>query len=135
MVGEVLREIQCCDLQPYVDAGILTFDDFEQHEYDAFIDLMGEGVLDDGEAAVGVIAISRSWAIATDDRRAWEVFCKRAPHIQIISTPELLAHWASVEHPTPVRLRRVLQLVEQEGHFRPGPRHPLYSWWMRSSTE
>lgn len=133
VLEDVRREIQRFDLQPYADQGVLSFDDMVEQEPELFVRLLIEGGLDDGETAVRAVAISRSWAIATDDLPARTFFEARAPHIQLISTPELLRHWATVSVCAPSVLRQALQLVELEGRFRPSPQHLLRSWWELSA--
>jgi hypothetical protein len=133
VVEDIRREVQRFDLQPYLDQGVLLLDDMAEHEAELFLRLLVEGGLGDGEAAVGAVAISRSWAIATDDQPAQSFFQRRAPHIQIVSTPELLRHWAMVCACEPAVLRQTLQLVEVGGRFRLGAQHPLRSWWEAST--
>jgi hypothetical protein len=36
----------------------------------------------------------RQWAIATDDKRATSFLKKEAPHLQILSTSEIIKNWS-----------------------------------------
>lgn len=132
VVTDVRLEAQRFDVQLYADQGALMLDDLTGQEYELFLNLLANGDLDDGEAAVGAVAISRTWAIATDDQLARDVFLAQAPHIQLLTTPELLQHWATLTGCEAALLRQTLQRVELEGRFRPGPQHPLHTWWRRA---
>ena len=86
----------------------------------------------DGEAYTGAIAIHRNWAIASDERRVLNFFAQRAPHLQRLTTPELLKYWADTAHPEPETLRLALELVANEGSYTISPRHSCFAWWQAS---
>ena len=75
----------------------------------------------------------RNWAVATDDRRGTAVLLQQVPTIHVLSTPELLCHWATQAEPDAGQLRAVLNQVQMRAHYRPAQRHPLAQWWMHNS--
>ncbi len=121
---EVLR----CDLQPFVDQGLLSVASPEtEGEETAYVNFAVS--LDDGEAITGAIALHRGWAIGTDERKARRIFSGVAPHLQLVSTPELIKYWFDVTKPDLDELRRVLRKVSERAKYQPDIQHPLYKWW------
>ena len=92
------EEILRSNIQPLVDQGLIRAVSLESEaEENAFVNFAVE--LDDGEAVTGAIAMHRHWGIATDDRKARRVFARTNPHVQLLSTPELIKHWADTHNP------------------------------------
>ncbi len=135
VVEDVRLEVKSLDLEPYIAEGVVLLDDFVGSEYNLSLQIAADIDLENGEVAVGAVAISRSWAIATDERRARNYFQQRAPKLQLISTPELLNHWASTAKPSPDTLRSALRSIEQQGRFIPGPQHSHYKWWRNACDD
>jgi hypothetical protein len=125
--GSGVQEV--IDLNPYVDQGLLHMVDLvtagENANYINFAASLG----DDGEAITGAIAAERDWAIGTDDRAATKFFRQRCPQLQIISSLELLKHWAEATQIRPTELGQALRLVRIRGKYQPHARHLLYAWW------
>jgi predicted nucleic acid-binding protein len=125
-------EILRCDLQSLVDNGLITLvnpeTEFEETTYVNFA-----VSLDDGEAITGAIAVHRNWAIATDERKAQNVFSVAAAHLQVITTPELVKHWVDTYDPAPEEIRQVLRSIREQGKYQPNKRHLLYEWWENSA--
>lgn len=86
--------------------------------------------LDNGEAVTGAIASKRNWAVATDERKARAVFTQRLPGIVLLTTPELLYHWAARTLPTPEFVSAALRNIRKDGHYQPSIDHPLREWWL-----
>lgn len=131
MIAAYVREEEVArfDLQPFIERGLLTIVSIESEDEEiAFVNYAAV-IGDDGEAATGAIAVHRSWAIATDDRKATNLFAADAPHIQLVSTPDLMKHWADVARPSSQVVRSAIEKIEAEGHYSPGKRHALYAWW------
>ena len=85
--------------------------------------------VDDGEATTGAIATHRNWAIGSDDRRASSFFAKVAPHLQVVSTLELIKYWVDTNDlPTDV-VCTALQNVRIRAKYQPHSKHSLYLWW------
>lgn len=84
---------------------------------------------DDGEAFTGAIAIHRNWAIAIDDRSAISFFRRQVPQLQIVTTPELVKHWAETTSPSEEQVRTALRNIRSRGRYAPYRSHPLDGWW------
>jgi hypothetical protein len=85
--------------------------------------------LEDGEAITGAIARSRGWMIATDEGKAIKAFKETIPEVVIITTPDLVRHWADTTLPSPASLRQALDDIQVKGNYYPGKHHPLHRWW------
>ncbi len=115
------------EFQSLVAAGLLTIMPLGEAEEILYVNLSAR--LDHGEAASMALAIARSWAIATDDRRAASTLQQQAPHIQRITTLDMLRHWSIRVGATHAQVAEVLGAVQRYGFYRPPPTHPLYPWW------
>ena len=102
----------------------------QDEEEELFLTLAAQ--VDDGEAITAAIAISRRWAIATDERKTSAVLNRIAPSIRVVTTPELVKHWAEEAEIDGATLRDVLATIETTAHFHPWRSHPLYNWWRSS---
>jgi predicted nucleic acid-binding protein len=129
---EAPAEKESVNLQPMIDEGLLKVVDFESEaEKISFVNLTVQR-MDDGEAATGAIAIHRNWAIATDDRQSRTVFKREAPHIQLISTPELVKHWVDNAHPEADIVSQVHKDIETRANYWVRVKDPLFDWWQMS---
>jgi predicted nucleic acid-binding protein len=143
VVTEVVRERELTTLQSIkeeenrgavqfetaIEQGLLLIVDFESDlETETFVNYAAE-LGDDGESATCAIAIHRGWAIATDDKKATSFFLKEAPHIQVLSTLEIIKNWSEETHLTPFELRAILGIIRTQGRYIPHKSHPLHSWW------
>lgn len=122
-------------LETAIDKGLLIVVDFESDvEEDTFINyvaVMG----DDGESVTGAIAFHRNWAIATDEKRAISFFKKEAPKLNILSTLEIVKHWAETENLSSRKLLAVLKAIRVKGRYKPHKAHPLLGWWEKAMEE
>ncbi|MCC6630170.1 MAG: hypothetical protein IT340_22550 [Chloroflexi bacterium] len=117
------------DLARLIGRGWLELASLHDTEAETFVNLAA--VLGgDGEAATAAIAIHRGWAMATDDRRATTVLGRLVPQLRLITTPELLRHWAQIEAVSPEVLRQVLSNVRTRARYEPRGLHPLRGWWL-----
>lgn len=112
-----------------IDLGLLLVEDFaNDREAETFVNYAS--VLgDDGESATCAIAVHRQWAMATDDRKAISFFQREAPHLQILSSLEILKHWSELTNAAPGALRIVLSNIRTRGRYAPHRSHPLLAWW------
>jgi hypothetical protein len=112
-----------------ISQGLLMVVDFNSdREAETFINYAA--VLgDDGDAATCAIAISRDYAIATDDKREISFFQKEANHLQVLSTLELVKYWSETAKVDDLELEFVLTAIRVKGKYMPNSRHPLLSWW------
>jgi predicted nucleic acid-binding protein len=112
-----------------IDLGLLRVEDFaNDREAETFVNyasMLG----DDGESATCAIAVHRQWAIATDDRQAISFFQREAPHLQILSSLEIIRHWSETTDLSPGKLRSVLSDIRIRGRYIPHRSHPLLTWW------
>jgi hypothetical protein len=117
------------DLKPLIDQGLLRSVQPEtEAENITFIDFAAK-LGDDGEAITGAIAVHRNWAIGTDDRGAIRFFHRAAPQFQIISSLELIKHWADTIELPADEIRSVLRNVRICGRYQPHNTHVLAAWW------
>lgn len=117
------------DLGHLVAQGWLELASLEEAEAETFVNLAAV-IGSDGEAATAAIAISRGWAMATDDRRAINILTQQAPPLRLVTTPELIHHWARSQVIPPEELRQVLGNVRTRARFEPHRLHPLRDWWL-----
>lgn len=143
VVTEVVRDRELLTLQRLKDEeneGAIQFEtaieqslilvvDFESElEEETFVNYAFE-LGDDGESATCAIAVHRGWAIATDDKKAVSFSQKVAPHLQILSTLEIIKGWAEDINLTSNELRTILGKIRVKGRYLPHRNHPLLSWW------
>jgi hypothetical protein len=103
----------------------------QDEEEDLFLALAAQ--VDDGEAITAAIVISRQWTIATDERKMHTVLSRIAPTIRVVTTPEIVKHWAEKTQCDRETLRNVLTTIETAAHFQPWRSHPLHDWWHLSA--
>lgn len=107
---------------------IIRITSFDVAEAEAFVDFAAE-LGDDGEAATCSIAFRRGWAIGTDDRAAVRFIQRESPQLQIVSSLDLIKHWADEEEQPVEAIREALIKVRDIGRYVPGRSHPLWHWW------
>jgi hypothetical protein len=118
------------DLGPLIGGGLLGLADLEtEDEETLFVNFAAS--LDDGEAITGALAAARNWCLATDDKRARNVFSDQVPQMQLLSSPELVKRWADVTAAEADEVCTVVRRIHLHGHYIPPARHPLYEWWQR----
>lgn len=126
--GGAGQDAERVDLGPLIRRGSLDIVLVESDdEADRFLRLAG--VVDEGEAMAAAIAISRGFAVATDDRKAIAVLSATAPSTALIRTSGIVRRWAEHERVSPALLADVLQRVSRRARFLPGPSDPLSAWW------
>jgi predicted nucleic acid-binding protein len=125
---DVLKERESVNLDYFVDQDLIKIAALnEEDEANTFLHFASE--LDDGEAITGAIALHRNWAIATDDKKARALFSRDAPNNQIITTPELVKHWADSRNPSLGTIKTAIKNIQSRGRYFPDKQHPLYEWW------
>ncbi len=85
--------------------------------------------LDDGEAACLAIAKRRGGIIVTDDKKA--IRLATAEQIVVVTTSELVHHWAEAAKPKDDEVAEALRNIELFAHFRLGRSAKCYQWWTR----
>jgi len=115
------------DLGPLIKDGMLRECDLQgEEETDLFVQMAVK--LDDGEAACFAIAKSRGWLLATDERPTERLAKQHG--VSIITTPELVKHWADKTKVREEDLAKVLWNIQTYSHYFPRKTVPLHSWWM-----
>lgn len=126
---DVQREVRSFDFTPKIEAGLLHLEDVSgDEEEEAFVRLSLLG-LHNGEAACMALALCRNWAIATDDNKALKVLGQREPRIQVITTPDLVHHWAHAASATRDEVRLAVSSIRWRTPYHPPTWHPLREWW------
>ena len=122
------------DLQPLILRGLIEIVAATDSEEAMSLRLTADPHrLDEGEAISGAIALHRNWAVGTDDRRGTAVLLRLSPNIPVLSTPELLSHWATQVRPDADQLRAVLNQVQVRACYQPARQHPFGQWWRNHS--
>jgi hypothetical protein len=123
------QEVRSYDLLPHIERGELieTSEEGESEEQDVVN--LAAALGSDGEAVTGAIALARTWAISSDEVRVIQYFRTRYPHLQLLTTPDLVKHWADTAKPPQPAVRGVLTLIRQDGRYAVAGDHPLYRWW------
>lgn len=117
------------DLSPFIHQELLFVVDMEtQAEHTNYLEF-ASCLGDDGEAITGAIAAERNWAIGTDDGAAIRYFSQRCPSLQIVSSLELLKHWADTASVSASELGVALRSIRMRGRYQPKTKHVLYNWW------
>ena len=128
---EIIEESQTrhrapVDLNPHFDSGVFRRAQPETaDEIAAFVRYAT--VLDDGEAMSFALAKCRSWAVATDDRKARRLAI--AEGITTTSTIELLKEWSEKTGALDKVVRDAVQFVATLGRYRPSRNAPEANWW------
>ncbi|MFZ0594058.1 MAG: PIN domain-containing protein [Bryobacteraceae bacterium] len=87
--------------------------------------------LDDGEAMSLAICRVRGYALATDDRKARRIAGQLAsPGVPLVSTSQILQHWAVRTRAPQDELRRFVSAIELRARFIPPQDDPLRQWWI-----
>jgi predicted nucleic acid-binding protein len=127
---EVTGQREQIDFTPAEEAGVLNKVILEDRELGLVIALAQ--LVDDGEAEVIAIALTRGIVMATDDRKARRIALERGA--SLLSTPELLHRWQDLSSVPAQRMTHVLKLVNRRSRYRPPTTHSLYDWWMSLLT-
>jgi len=115
------------DLDPLTKAGLLHECDLEgEDEIGLFVQMATK--LDDGEAACFAIAKCRGWLLATDERPTERLAKQHG--VSIITTPELVKHWADKTEASEGDVAKVLWNIQTYAHYFPRKNLPMHSWWM-----
>lgn len=120
------------DLKPLFDKTLLQLVDLEnEDEQNTVVNLasLSNGSMGNGEAISASIAIHRDWTFATDDKDAILLLQKNQPQLPIVTTPDLLKYWVTVDNPSDDVVREVLLKIQKRARYRPHTDHHLELWW------
>jgi len=122
-------EQQDINWAPLIEGELIKVFELETEAEEAlFVDLSIR--LDDGEAATLAIGIERGYTVATDEKKATNLLRDDFPGCLITDTLSLLREWEQIMAPSPDDLAHVLRSIRDLAHYRPGPGHSLYEWWI-----
>jgi len=87
--------------------------------------------LDDGEAMSLAICRARGYSFVTDDRKARRIAGQLTlPRVHLLSTSQIVHHWAIRTAAAPGELRRILSAIELRARFIPPHDDRLREWWV-----
>ncbi|MEP6755164.1 MAG: hypothetical protein ABJA67_06670 [Chthonomonadales bacterium] len=127
-VAEV--EVRECNLRPFISNELLTVIEVVTEEEAENVVTFATALGGDGEAYTGAIAVSHNLAIASDERRVLNYFERQAPHLQRLTSPELVKFWSDTANPPSHAVSQALQAIEQVGNYAVPNRSNCYDWWM-----
>ncbi len=115
------------DIQPLLQEGIIVEEPLTDE--DCYYVLPFSALnMENGEAETAAVAFARSWAICMDDREARRRILQIAPHLEIVSTAQIVKHWADTTHASHAQIQQVLQSMRVRGPYNPSWRDDLYDW-------
>ena len=117
---------QPIDLDSVVRAGCLHRCDLDDADAELFVELAADHG-DDADAAALTIALSRRFALATDDHRLARLASSRG--VRIITTAAVLRRVSSAKGLRRDEVSVMLSRVEQLGRWRPHETDPDAGWW------
>ena len=124
--GNTLK--QPIDLHPLVEAKLLEIVEPDLTALGEQMILFASHDIPNGEVISAAIAHQRNWAIGTDDIGASKKFAGLVPHLQIVSTFDLIKHWAILDGIDHDGIRTALRKIRHRGRFNISEHHPLYEW-------
>lgn len=127
-VGSLREQIDLAELE---QRGVLSRTALSDQELDLVIDLAR--TVDDGEAEVIAISLTRKIAAATDDRKARRIALQRGA--SLTTTAELLHRWHGTGGVDDARMSEILRRVTRRSRYRPRPEDSLFAWWMTLVAE
>lgn len=114
-------------LKPLIALGLIEVENLTAQEQSDFVRLAHQ--LGDGEAASGALAITRSAAVATDDRKARQVFAQQSPRIRVVGTSTLLRSWETRAAVSRAEVRAAVRAIDFGARFRPAENDSHVAWW------
>jgi predicted nucleic acid-binding protein len=122
------------NLQQFVQRGVLEILTVEtETEKLRYIEIAID--LDDGEAESIAIAEARSYALATDDRKARNIIVGQSLKIELWSTCELLRRWQNECSILDEDLGGILANISRFAKYRPKCGHPDFDWWTKHCSK
>lgn len=127
------REIRRFTLEPFIKQKLLHIAaPKSEQEFELLANFATQ--MDDGESVTGAIALSRNWAIGTDDRLAIDVIRNASPTLQIVSSLALIKNWTDERGESEMMVRNCLVKLKRDASYTPKQDHELYQWWQDYSA-
>jgi len=114
-------------LGPLIAARLIEVVELTPNEMPTFIALARD--LGDGEAASGAIAVSRSAAVATDDRKARQMLAHGPAPVVTIGTAALLRAWEASAGIARAEIVATIDAIRVGARFEPRRDDPDVDWW------
>jgi predicted nucleic acid-binding protein len=130
--GDPNNPKELINLAPFLNDGTLSVCEIgDENEELLYVDFAS--VLDDGEAMTLAIAINRGLYLVTDERKARRLFSEQfANPKRLISTSDLIHHWAQEKKISANKLQKTLQKIESRASYRPPTTDRNQKWWIKA---
>ncbi|TAK32173.1 MAG: hypothetical protein EPO21_15650 [Chloroflexota bacterium] len=126
--GDDAAEQEPVDLRPFTAAGLVeVWRPEKEAEYADFVNFAVD--IDDGEAITCALALHRSGAVVTDDRKTLRILSIRASQLRVFTTTQVVKLWAESARVDKAVLRATLLDIQTRARFVPGKQDPLLDWW------
>jgi predicted nucleic acid-binding protein len=125
---------EAVSIEPWLPSGtVKVVDPASPLEEELYVQFAAD--LDDGEGMSLAICHARGYAFATDDRKARRIAGQLAlPGVPLLSTSQIVHHWAARTSAAPGELKRILSAIELRARFIPPYDDPLREWWIRARS-
>lgn len=125
---------EAVSVTPWVQSGtVAVVSPSDPREEQLYVQFAAD--LDDGEAMSLAICRVRGCALATDDRKARRIAGRLAlPAVQLLSTSQILHHWATRTARSAEEVKRVLSAIELRARFIPPNDDQLREWWIQARS-
>ena len=90
--------------------------------------LSDAGIRGMGEKISGAIALENGWGLILDDKHATAKLTAHLPHIQMLTTLDLVKYWSEQRISNNGIVRQVLQNIRSRGNYIVPKDHLLHSW-------
>ncbi|MCB9437334.1 MAG: hypothetical protein H6673_10140 [Anaerolineales bacterium] len=123
------RERIPIDWDMLIDEGILEICSINSPSVsNTIIVLASDGIRGMGEKISGAIAFKNDWGIVLDDHSATSKLAARMPHIQMLTTLDLLQYWVNSMTISDEILMAALINLRVRGNYIVPRNHHLYEW-------
>ena len=129
-VEDITKKTELINLQSFIDEQLLqvVFPESEAEE-NTIVNFSSVATLDSGEAITAAIAVHRQLSLGTDDKAAISFFKRNIPQLHVISTLDILKHWADTTDPQLGVISIMLENIQNRARYKPHYNHHLYAWW------
>src|SRR6266496_1523030 len=127
---DITKETELINLQPFITGKFLHLVSPEnEEEENTVVNFSSAAAIDSGEAITAAIAMHRQWSLGTDDRTATAFFMRKVPKLHLVSTLDILKHWADTMCPPLTTIKIAMNNIQNRARYRPHYKHHLYEWW------
>jgi hypothetical protein len=126
---DVRQHKSTVNLLPFIAAGVLVEVPFETVDTQIVVNLAAYG-LNNGECTTMAVASRLGWVVGIDNVPAWRRIAALLPQVSLVSTAQLLKHWADTRHITTKNVCTVLRCMQRRGGYR-FPKHDRLGDWLQ----